>query len=195
MTDLFHAAAHLLRPLRDRLLVLIATAAVVLADETKLKVQEPKKTRTAWMWTFLGRLMSGAEEVELVAYRFSPSRSGETPSRVLGATTGALVVDAYTGYNAVCAPEGRERASCWAHCRRKFFEALPSAPEAQQAIDIIAELYAVEHEALDLRIVRQPAHRALRQRKGPPILERLRRWLEEQQPQHVPKSPLGKAIR
>jgi transposase len=194
MTDLFHAAADLLRPLRDRLLALIASMAVVLADETKIKVQDAKKTRTAWMWTFLGRLALGAAEVELIAYRYSASRSGQTPSAVLGATTGTLVVDAYTGYNAVCTPEKRERASCWAHCRRKFFEALPSAPEAQHAIDILADLYGVEHEALERKIVRQPAHRALREHKSAPVLERFRLWLESQQPQHPPRSPLGKAI-
>ncbi|WP_395804703.1 transposase [Archangium minus] len=29
---------------------------------------------------------------------------------------------------------------CWSHARRKFFKALPVAPEAQQAMDFIREL-------------------------------------------------------
>lgn len=194
MTDLFHEAAKLLRPLRDRMLALIATVAVVLADETKLKVQEPDKCRTAWVWTFLGRLAEEDGEAQLVAYKFSPSRSGETPSKVLGASQGTLVVDAYTGYNVVCTPECRKRAGCMSHCRRKFFEALSSAPEAQRGIDIIAELYGVEAEAFEQDIVRQLAHRVLRQEKSRPIMDRLKQWLDEQEPFHPPRSPLGKAI-
>jgi len=63
---------------------------------------------------------------EVIAYRFAPDRSGETPLAVLGGTRGTLVVDAYTGYNRVVEVDGRSRSSCLAHVRRRFFEALTS---------------------------------------------------------------------
>jgi transposase len=60
---------------------------------------------------------------------------------VLGASRGALVVDGYTGYNEVTQPGGRERIGCWAHVRRKIFEARDTAPtEAQQGLMLIGEL-------------------------------------------------------
>ncbi|HEX8704329.1 MAG TPA: transposase, partial [Myxococcaceae bacterium] len=46
-------------------------------------------------------------------HRFSMGRASKTPKEVLGGTTGALVVDAYTGYNAVTVPQGRVRVGCW----------------------------------------------------------------------------------
>jgi transposase len=191
LTDLFHRAAQLLAPLVTCLLLYIAKAAVVQADETPLRVLAPKKTRRGYLWTFLTLTEQGHW---LLAYRFSLSRAGKTPKEVLGGTQGALVVDAYTGYNPVTLPEGRVRIGCWAHSRRKFFEALPTAPEAQQALDLILELYRVEDRALEQGVVRTPAHRALRQQHSSPVLMRLHEWLQVQRPLHPPKSPLGQAI-
>jgi transposase len=100
MTDLFHAAAEKLKPLYLRLLHRVAHADVVLADETTLKVQSSKKR--GYVWTFRAG--------KLVTYKFSPSRSGQTPRDVLGGTKGTLLVDAYTGYNPVVDVEGRVRS-------------------------------------------------------------------------------------
>jgi transposase len=125
MTDLFQRAGAALTPLADRIIERIAAQDVVLADETTMR--EQRRAKRAWLWTFVAG--------ELVGYVYSADRSGETPARVLGGTTGTLVVDAYTGYNAVTTPAGRTRAGCLAHARRKFFDALPSAPEAQVALD------------------------------------------------------------
>ncbi|MFB1485469.1 transposase, partial [Corallococcus sp. RDP092CA] len=88
-----------------------------------------------------------------IGYRVSLGRAGKTPKDVLGGTRGALVVDGYTGYNAVTLPEGRMRVGCWAHLRRRFFEALPTAPEAREAMDLILELYRVEAEVRDADLV------------------------------------------
>ncbi len=99
--------------------------------------------------------------------------------RTLSGTNGTLVVDAYTGYNATCTPEQRERAGCPTHLRRKFHDAQSSAPEAAaEAMRLILAVYRVEHEAKRLGVVRTPAHA----------------WLLEQKPQHLPKSPMGGAI-
>lgn len=185
--DLFHRCAKELRPLWVRLMERIAEDDLVLADETPVQVMAKGKTRRAYLWTFLAGLMIG--------FRFSPSRSGETPRQVLGATTGTLVVDAYTGYNSVCTVEQRERAGCNAHMRRKFADARKNDPvAANRALELILDVYRVEHEAKELGIVRTPAHRDLRQLKSKPRMETLRAWLDEQQPLHLPESPMGKAI-
>jgi len=194
LNDLFHRGAELLAPLGCRIEKLVAAQAIVQADETVMRVQHKDKCKKGYLWTFLAWAMIAGAEVNLIAFRFSPSRSGETPVNVLGATQGTLVVDAYTGYNAVTTPEGRVRAGCMAHVRRKLFDALPTAPEAQQALDMIRELYLVEHEAMEAGVVRKPAHLALRQTKTRPTMERLKSWLVDQKPKHLPKGAMGEAI-
>lgn len=184
MTDLFHMAAEKLRPLYERLLYRIAHSDVVLADETTMTIQE--RGKRGYMWTFRTN--------RLIAYKFSPSRSGATPLGVLGGTTGTLVVDAYTGYNPVVDVEGRVRAGCLAHVRRKFFDALTTAPEAQQALDIILDVYRVEHQASERGIVRTKAHARMRDTESRAAMSRLHAWIIEQQGLHLPKGPMGKAI-
>ncbi|QDF03333.1 transposase [Myxococcus xanthus] len=191
LTDLFHQAASVLLPLSRHLLQCIASADVVWADETPLRVLDVKKTRLGYLWTFLTQNDEGQW---LIGYRFSMGRASKTPKEVLGGTTGALVVDAYTGYNAVTLPKGRVRVGCWAHCRRRFFDALATAPEAREALAFILELYRVEAQAREADVVRTAVHRELRQLHSAPVLAQLRTWLEAQAPHHPPKSPLGQAI-
>jgi transposase len=191
LTDLFHLSASLLAPLSLHLLQRIAASEVVWADETPLRVLDVKKTRLGYLWTFLTQNERGEW---LIGYRFSMGRASSTPKQVLGGTRGALVVDAYTGYNAVTLPEGRTRVGCWAHVRRRFFDALATAPEARQAMDFILELYRVEAQAREAGLVRTAAHRELRQLRSAPVLLQLRAWLEAQAPRHPPKGPLGQAI-
>jgi len=184
MTDLFHMAADKVKPLYERLLYRIAHSDVVLADETTMTIQE--RAKRGYIWTF--------RTTNLIAYKFSTSRSGTTPLAVLGGTEGTLVVDAYTGYNSVVDVDGRVRAGCLAHVRRKFFDALTTAPEAQAALDLILDIYRVEHKAAALGVVRTKRHAKLRDDESRPVMDKLHAWLLEQRGLHLPKGPLGKAI-
>lgn len=184
MNDLLHRGAELLSPLALRVLAIIAAADVVRADETSHRLQTSEKR--AYIWTFT--------DGELIAYRFSADRSGQTPAKVLGGTQGTLVVDAYTGYNHVTKVGGRKRAGCMAHARRKFHEALATAPEAQTALDMILAVYRVEHDALADGVVRTEEHLAMRQARTLPVLQEMKTWLEQQKPLFPPKGPMGKAI-
>lgn len=182
LTDLFHATAEKLAPLSQRLVQLVAQSEIVQADETSLVMQKPFKR--GFVWTFLSD--------QIIAYRFAPDRSGETPHAVLGGTQGTLVVDAYTGYNRVVDVDGRSRSSCLAHVRRRFFEALTSKPvEARRAMDLILEIYRVEHEAKKLGIVRTQAHLETRGREA---MDAFLAWLEQNKDHFPPKSAMGQAI-
>ena len=115
----------------------------VQADETSFRTQV--RPERSFVWTFLSQLHT--------VYVYSASRSGDTPKEVLGGTTGTLTVDGYTGYNNVTDVDGRERTGCWSHARRKLFEALPTAPEAREGLDIILDLFMVERSAKNHGIV------------------------------------------
>lgn len=185
LTDLFHRAAEKLEPLYRRLLELVASCEIVQADETSMKMQAPNKR--GFVWTFVAE--------GLIAYRFSPDRSGETPQKVLGGSQGTLVVDAYTGYNRVTDVDGRTRSGCLAHIRRKIFESLSSAEaDARRGLELILEVYRVEHEAKALKIVRTPEHQEMRRTRSRAAMNELRAWLDEMAERHAPKSPLGSAV-
>ena len=196
MNDLANKAGVDVRILVNRQLELIAAQAVVLADETSLPVKDTKKTKRGFIWTFSARLMMGDDDDDgpiLVAYRYSKDRSGQTPAQVLGGSTGVLLVDGYTGYNAVTSVDGRTRAACLAHVRRKFFDAKGAASD--RALELILDVYRVEHEALERGIVRTAEHAELRRTKGRAAMNAFHRWLVEQEPHHGPASGIGKAVR
>ena len=190
MTDLFHRAAEVLAPIWNRLIEIIRLSEIVHADETSLRVQQEKACRNGFVWTFRTTWPR-----PLIAFKFSPSRSGETPKQLLGGTGGCLVVDGYSGYNVVTDVDGRKRIGCWAHVRRYFFEAMTTAPEAREALDFIRDMYRVEAHALEAGVLRTDAHLKLRQTTTRPLVEALEKWLIEKQGLHPPKSPLGVAIR
>jgi transposase len=184
LTDLFHQVARELGPLSERLMKLVAASDVVLADETPMKMQRPN--RKGYVWTFIAD--------DLIVYRFSASRSGATPSSVLGSSTGVLVVDMYTGYNEVTSTGKRQRSGCLAHARRKLFDALAYAPEAKAALDLIRDVYVVEHDARAAGVLRTTGHLRLRQERSRPLMDKLHAYLTEQKPLHLPKGPMSKAI-
>ena len=187
LCDIFHEVGRATSPLAERLLALVREARLVHADETPQRVLDEGKTRRAYVWTF--------RTDELIAYVHSSSRSGVTPLEVLGGTQGYLLVDGYTGYNRVTVPEGRVRVGCWAHVRRKFFDALTTAPESKTALDFVLALYSVEHAAQDSGTLGTPEHLHARRTTSARVLEQLAAWMEEQLPLHPPKSPLGMALR
>jgi len=184
LTDLLHQVARSVEPLAERLMELVAAAEVVQADETSLKMQKPNKR--GFVWTFLAD--------KLIAYRFSGSRSGTTPEAVLGSGPGTLVVDMYTGYNVVTGTGKRDRAGCLAHVRRRFFDALPYAPEGRVALELIRDVYVVEHDAIAAGVAGTEEHRRMRQARTGPIMARLMTWLEAEKHLHPPKGPMGSAV-
>jgi transposase len=193
MNELLHRASALLAPISSRLLDVIRKRSIVLADETTLRILKDAsgKPKTGYVWTFGADDEHGGRDV---AYEFADSRSGSTPKRVLDGTKGVLLVDGYSGYNDVEKVSSRRRAACFAHVRRYFFESIKTAPIAQEALDIIAELYRIEHEARAEGLSAN-AHLELRKLRSAPIRDKLKAWLDVQSARQPPKSPIGAAIR
>ena len=82
--------------------------------------------------------------------------------------------------------------ACWAHARRKFYDARANAPrDANQVLEWIRQLYDVEDRGRDLSVAER---QSLRQRESVPILDRIEKYLDELSPRVLPKSALGKAL-
>lgn len=198
MNSLLHRASEITKPIWIRILDKIRVRAIVMADETTLRMQDDGngKPKTGFVWTFVAEANDDEDDDGIdVAFIYAESRSGATPARVLGDTKGYLLVDAYSGYNEVTEVHSRKRAGCHAHVRRRFHEALKTDPVAQEAIDLILGLYRVEQQARTRGIVGTPRHLALRNAKSAPIRRRLKKWLDSKLSTAPPKSPLGIAIR
>lgn len=193
MNELLHRASALLAPVWSRLLDVIRKRDIVLADETRLRILKDAsgKPKTGFVWTFGAADERGGFDV---AYHFADSRSGTIPKAMLEGTKGVLLVDGYSGYNDIEKVSSRRRAACLAHVRRYFFDALKTAPVAQQALDLITEIYRVEHDAKSQGLSTD-SHLEFRKLRAGPIREKFKIWLDTQQAKHPPKSPLGVAIR
>ena len=193
MNELLHRASAILEPIWARLLEVVRVRHVVAADETRLRIVRDKsgKTKNGFVWTFGAR--DDADGLD-VAYVFAEDRSGSTPKSLLEGTAGVLLVDGYSGYNVVDDVSTRRRAACHAHLRRYFHEALPTAPVAQEMLDLVAELYVAEHAADAQGLKGAPKLEFRKQRAGP-IRARMKTWLDAQRDRHPPKSPIAAAIR
>jgi len=148
-------------------------------------------TRTGRIWTYVGD--SGHP---YTVYDYTPTRSRDGPEEFLKLFRGYLQADSYSGYDHFYEePErGIEEVACWAHVRRKHWEAQSSdLMRSMVMLAYIRLLYDVEREARDRKLVGE-ARRALRQKKSKPILDDIHTYLEREQPHVLPKSPEGQAI-
>ena len=105
------------------------------ADETPVGVQMHDgrgKNRQAYLWQY-------SRPNGSVVFDFRLGREREGPKRFLGNFEGILQSDGYGAYDRVGGP-GIVHAGCWAHARRKFFDAVKLNPKDQTAIGIVAQI-------------------------------------------------------
>jgi transposase len=140
-------------------------------------------------------------------FDFTADYTAAGPERFLAGYRGYLQADALAQYEGLYGPDQVLHVCCWAHARRKFVAAVEAGDErGNAALDWVRRLYAVERElppllppsddpqALPQRRQREEQRRLARQQQADPVLAALKRWLDEQRPQALPKSPLGAAI-
>ena len=186
------------RPLMDLLGQQIRTGPVVNIDETTVQVmKEPDKADTSksYMWLFRG----GQPNRPVLVFEYHPSRSGQIPLDYLSGYQGYVQCDAYSGYDALGRQQGVVLVGCWAHARRKFDEVIKARGgvkrkgSAEEAVEFIGRLYAVEKKAREARL-EPDAIGDLRQREAKPVLDDFKVWLDAKVLVTPPKGLLGKAI-
>ena len=85
-----------------------------------------------------------------------------------------------------------QEVACWAHARRKFFDAVSSYPrEAHQVLEWIRQLYDLEDRAHAWSV---DARRELRACELNPVLDRIEAYSAELARKVLPKSSLAKAV-
>ena len=180
LADWVGGASRLLAPLVEMLRRHVMSATKLHADDTPVPVLEPGlgKTKTGRLWTYVrDDRPAGDLTPPAVWFAYSPDRKGEHPQGHLRPFAGTLQADAYAGFDPVYATGRVREAACWAHVRRKFYDLqiAHKSPIAQEALDRIGALYAIESE---IRGRPPQERREVRQARARPLLESFHAWLE-----------------
>ena len=190
---LLKAASQWLQPVYERMKTEMLKQDILHADETTLQVlHEPGKKAQSKSYMWLYRTGRDAP-MQLVLYEYRQSRGAKHPETFLKDYQGYLHADGYAVYYGL---PGVTVASCWAHVRRKFDEALhgtlkqdvAKGSNALRGKQYCDSLFTIEGEISTL----SPEER-LKQRtkRAKPILEEFHDWVFHLN--DAPKSLLGSA--
>jgi hypothetical protein len=98
-----------------------------------------------------------------------------------------IMADAYSGYEFLEKESGVTLALCLSHVRRKFFDARDSYPRSDQMLDLIEEIYSLEHVASDFNELR-----VIRMQKTRIVVDRMWQWMQDQSGRYLINSTIGK---
>jgi transposase len=197
-------AATLLSPLYALMKQRLLHSRVLHGDDTAVKLRVPgaDRTRKAHLWTYIGDA-----DYPCVLFDFTTDCTAAGPETFLKGYRGYLQADALAQYEGLYRTGQVWHCCCLAHARRKFVTAAEGGDErANEALALIRKLYALERDLPALlppsegpvgqeqRRQREEQRQQLRQRDAVPLLAAWKRWLDEQQTQTLPKTPLGQAI-
>jgi len=160
-------------------------------DESPVDIFESPKLSQGYMWVLVGGV--GADPPYRY-YEFYENRKHSNVEKILGSYSGVIHSDKYGAYETYIRKNGNSWCPCFAHIRRKFYEAEMGDPALRTwVLEQISELFAIEEIAWTL----SPVERLkLRQSKAVPIIdmliERVKKRLTEGQV--LPKSKLKAAL-
>jgi len=161
------------------------------ADETPVAVQMHDgrgKNHQAYLWQY-------GEPGASVVFDFRLGRGREGPKQFLGQFEGILQTDGYAAYERVGGLK-MVHAACWAHARRKVFDAVKLNPDDRLAVQLVAridELFSIDGEARNTGM-KDAARHALRLERSRPLLDLIRTEMEAARAAALPSSALGKAV-
>lgn len=191
LCDWMRHTGNWLQPIAEAVAAELRATGYLQVDETMIRYLDPGNgsTRQGYLWTYAA---PGAG----VFFDWQTSRAATCLRGRLRDFHGLAQCDGYASYPAYndSRPEDRRLTllACWAHARRKFFEAKEDSFFARWMVGQIASLYAVEARLRQTKA--GPAQRAaVRGAESRLILARIGRALRRQSG-HLPQGPTGKAI-
>jgi len=194
LTRWVELASEWLKPIYEQIRTGVMGGGYVQVDETPVDYLEPGhgKTKQGYLWTCS---RPGGD----VFYRWETSRAATCLNNIIPVHfTGTVQCDGYSAYRSFA--QGRngtiELAGCWAHVRRKFFEAMEQSPKpAGWIVRQIQHLYQVEARLREQRAGPR-LREAVRAHQSKPVVERMKRALVrlKSSGRYLPQSLLGIAI-
>jgi hypothetical protein len=187
-------AADWLKPIYEQIRTGVLAGGYVQVDETPIEYLEPGngKTRQGYFWTF--NRPGGESFFDWQTSRATACLESIIPSNFKG----VLQCDGYSAYQSFANGRGKtiELAGCWAHVRRKFYEAQEQSPKvAGWLLRQLQNLYRIEANLREHRAGPR-LRQAVRAWQSRPIVERFQRALVRLKAtgRYLPQSLLGQAI-
>lgn len=199
------ACGDRVRPLVELMKSRVKQGKVIHTDDTTVKVQDASRKgtcRTGRVWCYLGD-QSNPYDV----FDFSPDRKREHPQKFLDDFAGYLQADAYGGYDGIYVKGDVVEVACWAHARRKFFDAKETdGRRAAEMLRFVGRLYRIERAIkarIEKRLKSEPVFtlaeqhaftRSMRQKRSTRTLVKIKTWLDHEKAIVLPRSKMGEAI-
>jgi transposase len=166
-------------------------------DETRLQVLHSDKAPSAlhWMWV----RVAGPKHQRIILFDYNPGRSGAVADALIEGCSGYLQSDGYRVYTGASARADLIHVGCFAHARRRLFEALKALPKevrkrdsaAYEGVRRIDELYLIERE---IKECSDEERTRIRRERAVPQLESLFEWATRLQQDTMPSGKLGDAL-
>lgn len=144
------------------------------ADETSYRVLE-NDTHLTYYWTFLS---GKQEEQPITLYHHDKRRSGLVVQDFLGEYAGYVHCDMWSAYRQL---SKAKLVGCWAHVRRKFFEATPKTADkkslGRKGLNYCDQMFALEKSWAELS---SQERLAKRKEKLAPLMKTFFDWCRNQ---------------
>lgn len=133
-------------------------------------------------------------ERDHVLFRHTKTHDGQVPAGLLEGFRGYVLADASSVYHELYRREaGITEVGCWAHARRRAFDALSSdEPRALALIGFIGLLYDAHLLTTDPRT--RVTDGARRKAEATPVIDRLYAWIAAERPKLPDDAPMAKAM-
>jgi transposase len=192
MSDWIGKMYDLLTPIYERMRISLLESGYIQMDETTIKVlkdpgvgKSTKKVHLGYYWPFT--------DGNQVLFEYDPGRDKFVPMDILKEYHGYLQTDGFDSYKAIVLKNGITWLACWAHVRRRFFEAKEYDENAKIFLAEIGKLYETERKAEE--VCKSFEERAVfRQTHARLVLDRIKHLLDYHAPRVLPKSPFGRAV-
>lgn len=156
-------------------------------DATGVLVLAAEQCRRGHFWV----VVAGRDHV---LFRYTKKHDGTVPAELLAGFSGYVIADASSVYHELYRNEPSIiEVGCWAHARRRFFDALVSDRErALVGIGFIGLLYDAHAAATDATTGVIDTYK--RSAAAEPVLTKLYQWIDAQRPHVADDSPIAKAM-
>ncbi len=181
--------ADLLVPIVGRMELEVRADTWLRADATGMPVYAPERVKGR---THLGHLWAWGN-YDAVIFTFTWDKRGETVAQIFEGFAGTVLIDGASDFNLLEKSDGVTRAGCWAHARRKLYEALSYDSElALRGLAAIRMLFLAERV-----VMAAPLEERLARRRElcQPVVDGIRQWVEEELPRQIVGSPAYKALK
>jgi transposase len=158
-------------------------------DETPIRYLDPDRkgqSSRGYLWVY-GR--PGGD----LCFDWSLGRGKASAETIVRDFQGLLQSDGYQVYDAVSAEREITQLGCWAHARRKFYQAYQAGEDgAAYYLLLIRDLYAVEAQMDEAATTEEVEQK--RKQRSQPLLDQIKTSLQEDVSEHLPKTAMAEAI-